>query len=90
VTSARHLFCYAPQRAVVVSFLHDCGSTAKHAHLKSISQPEDLEGHDHITFMVVKGRGHIPKWLREGLHERGALVIEVTPGSHRLYVEHLK
>jgi hypothetical protein len=73
--SADRIYCFRPQRVAVEQFLHDVGGLASSLH--AIEDGHQLQGLDHVTFIVIDGHQPIPQAMWDMIVERGAIVIHV-------------
>lgn len=75
---AHRLYCYAPQRAAVVEFLRDLGSIISHDSPHAVHDPEQLQGLEHINFVMIDGHPHVvPQAMWDVIRVTGACVIHV-------------
>lgn len=76
--SAHRLYCYAPQREVVVEFLNGLGAIISRDSPHAITDQIQLQGLTHITFIVVDHHpARIPQRMWDRIVVQGAVVIHI-------------
>lgn len=76
--SADRIFYYAPQRVAVFEFMANIGGIVSARSPHGIAEANELDGLDHITFIVIDGHPEpIPQRMWERIVDRGAIVIHV-------------
>lgn len=82
--SASRLYCYSPQSDAAAAFIRDMGGLVTRNSPSEISEALQLDGLDHITFIVIDSHPmRIPDSLWEAIIARGALVIHVDDRFER-------
>jgi hypothetical protein len=76
--SAHLLFCYQPQRKAVVNWMHEIGAVVSTHLPQGISEPGELRGLEHITFVEIVGmEPRVPDEIWEMLRVRGAIILKI-------------
>lgn len=74
--SAHRIYCYAQQRPTVVEYLRSLGAIVTLDSPHAIHAACQLQGLDHITFIVVDGhRSSVPEDMWNMIKVQGAIVI---------------
>lgn len=86
--SAHRIYCYAPQRIAVESFLRDLGSIISHDVPHAVHTAEELRGLDHITFIMIDNHpSPVPPPMWDAVIADGAIVIHVDDQYKRDRIE---
>ena len=71
------VFCYSPQSEDVMKFFR--GLDVGHVAVSAITNPNQLEGVEDITFIHVKNSGEpVPQPLYEKFLARGTTLVEIS------------